>query len=301
MAAVCLDNNPLGTMSSDQQSSSSSGDEENETWDTKWTDFTLVVDTGEELKCHKMVLAKFSTFFQTMLKTSCEETAINKMHAKHFSLETVTTYLEYLYADLEWLPDQDLYRRKFDKTQITPELMKMCHIYETNSLHEECLKYLMGNICEDNAVDIWIEAERCENQDLKDLAMEFIAMKKGDICNIPGMEEAYSRPKMMKNLVDYCAARMDEDHEEETINIKVVLDRDSDRCHQVEVSVKPSDTVGALKFSVIKMRANEHQRKTNPNFRIFLSADKSQEDLKDDRKLTSYDIQDGSYLVMTNY
>merc|ERR1719295_1763974 len=99
---------------------------------------------------------------------------------------------------------------------------------------------------------------------------------------------------MMKNLVDFCAAPKDGDNEEETIKIKVILDRDSDRCHEVEVSVKPSDTVGALKFSVIKMRANEHQRKTNPNLRIFFrSFFKSQEEMKDDRKLSSYDIQDG--------
>ena len=31
-----------------------------ETWNTKWADFVIVVKTGEELKCHKVLIAKAS-------------------------------------------------------------------------------------------------------------------------------------------------------------------------------------------------------------------------------------------------
>ena len=69
-----------------------------ETWDTRWSDFAIVVDTGEELKCHKVVLAQCSPFFDTMLSSNLEETKNNKMEAKDFSLETVRTFLEFVYA-----------------------------------------------------------------------------------------------------------------------------------------------------------------------------------------------------------
>ena len=67
-----------------------------ETWDTRWSDFSVVVATGEELRCHKVLLAKCSPFFDAMLSSNLEETKNSKMEAKEFSLETVRTFLEFV-------------------------------------------------------------------------------------------------------------------------------------------------------------------------------------------------------------
>merc|ERR1719206_632650 len=138
-----------------------------------------------------------------MLSSTCEETNTSKMSLKDFSLETVTSFLKYIYADFEWIPEQNVYKKMFDNKQITPELMKMCHIYEVKTLHKECCKYLKENICDSNAVGIWIEAERCEDEDLKDLAIKHIAKKNEIISKIPGMEQAYQCPDLVKSLVEF--------------------------------------------------------------------------------------------------
>ena len=98
-----------------------------EMWNTKWADFAIVVKTGEELKCHKVVLAKASTYIEEMLSSQDQQT--NKFEVKEFSLETVSSFLEYIYTDYEWVPMQAVYKKQFDQTKFTPELISLCHTY----------------------------------------------------------------------------------------------------------------------------------------------------------------------------
>ena len=177
-----------------------------ETWNTKWADFSLITETGEEFKCHKVVLAKESKFFEAMLLSDCKETKTNKMKVKDFSLETVTTFLEYIYAGLKW--NSYFYTKQFDKAKITLELMRFCHTYKVEGLSGECSNQLGKNIDEDNVVSIWMEAEKFEATNLKDYALQYIAKLGQDIASLPGIEEAYRHPKLMKGLVDYMARRL---------------------------------------------------------------------------------------------
>merc|ERR1712029_782615 len=64
-----------------------------ETWDTRWSDFAIVADSDEVLRCHKVLLAKCSPFFDAMLSSNLEETKNSKMEAKEYSLGTVKTFL----------------------------------------------------------------------------------------------------------------------------------------------------------------------------------------------------------------
>jgi len=178
-----------------------------EPWNTKWPDFTLVLETGEELKCHKMMLARSSPFFEAMLSTDCEETRTNRMIVKEIGLETVMAFLEYIYAEQEWMAkqDEDVYTFKFDKAKMTPELMKLAHMYDVKSLHHQCVDYLWQNICDDNAVGIWIEAERCKDSDLIKCVLKYIASKSGEIPNLPRMKEAFKSPKLMEHLSVFLA------------------------------------------------------------------------------------------------
>ena len=187
-------------MTSNQQSNGNV-----ETWSTKWSDFALVVKTGEELKCHKVVLAKASPYLEGMLSSDCEDTESDKIEAKEFSLETVSAFLEYIYADYERIPKQDVYKKLFDKTKITTQLMRMCHTYQVNSLLEKCSEHLMTVITENNLVSIWMEAERCDITDLKKTALDCIIKKKEQIGSLPGIEEVYKSPELVKSLVNFMA------------------------------------------------------------------------------------------------
>ena len=123
-----------------------------EPWNTKWPDFTLVLETGEELKCHKMMLARSSPFFEAMLSTDCEETRNNRMIVKEIGLEAVKAFLEYIYAEQDWMAEQEesmckiKYMIKFDTAKLTPELMKLAHMYDVKTLHCQCVDYLKKNI-----------------------------------------------------------------------------------------------------------------------------------------------------------
>jgi len=243
--------------------------------------------------CHKTVLVKCSPFFKAMLSLDCEETMNNRMKVKDFSVEVVVTFLEYLYAEYERIPEQDVYKRKFDKTRITPQLMKMCHMYQVESLHQECLKYLMENISDANAVGTWIEAERCESKDLKHLAIKHIAKKKEHIHSIPGMDETYQCPELMKSMVEFLSSRSAEDFFEKSIKVMV---KHKKQKVAVEVYIKPSDTVMALKDAYVLARWKEG---TNTK-RSFLAVDENGIELEDNRTLESYNIKEKAVITTKN-
>jgi len=179
-----------------------------ETWNTKWADFSLITETGEELKCHRVMLAKESKLFEAMLPSDCKETKTNKMNVRDFSLKTVFTFLEYIYAGLEW--NSFFYRKQFDKAKITIELMRFCHTYKVEGLLGECSNHLCHTIEKDNVVSLWIAAESCKAKSLKDEALDYMSNLGQAIATLPGIEDAYKCPQLMKSLVDYMARRIKE-------------------------------------------------------------------------------------------
>merc|ERR1719206_184354 len=230
-----------------------------------------------------------------MLSSTCEETNTSKMSLKDFSLETVTSFLKYIYADFEWIPEQNVHKKMFNNKQITPELMKMCHMYEVKTLHKECCKYLKENICDSNAVGIWIEAERCEDEDLKDLAIKHIAKKNENISKVPGMDEAYQCPDLVKSLVEFYGRRFGELDLENKSNIKVkIWLYNEPLCIHRDVSVKKSDTVMALKEAYVLNRW-KNGLKTEPHFKLLNSNDL---ELAEDRPLAYYGISDGTVVYI---
>ena len=64
--------------------------------ETKYTDFCLKVDSGEEFKCHKIMLARSSSFFRAMLENEFLETKNNCVKVAEFKAETVLHFLGHL-------------------------------------------------------------------------------------------------------------------------------------------------------------------------------------------------------------
>jgi len=121
-------------------------------WDDYLSDFTLVLDSGERLKCHKLVLANASPVLKTMLMTEMKEAKTNEMNMRGFTLETVTGFLRYIYADAASVSWKYLFRNenneitwRFEKDfsikdfgEPSPQLMRLAHMYEMKDLVMIC-------------------------------------------------------------------------------------------------------------------------------------------------------------------
>ena len=67
----------------------------------EFSDFTIVCENGQEVKCHKIMLAKASPVFCRMMRKDCTETKTNKIQLAEFDQETVESFLDYNYAEQE--------------------------------------------------------------------------------------------------------------------------------------------------------------------------------------------------------
>jgi len=247
-----------------------------ETWDTRWADFALMVDTGEELKCHKTMLANCSPFFDAMLSSDCEETKNGKMKAKDYCLETVTTFLEQVYAIF-------LNKKGVEENKLTPELMRMCHMYQLQDLFKLTVDHLMKNIRDTNAVGLWFEAEKINNEEMKTSVINFIANKKKDIAYLADVDEAYKCPELMKSLV---ASLVGNDGQIITLRVGP---------KGTKFYVSSSDTVKRLKEIIYDPDTPpEALEEVFRNAIQTIELLKGTEKLLDHRTFESYGIQDGS-------
>jgi len=165
-----------------------------ETWDTRWSDFAIVADSDEVLRCHKVLLAKCSPFFDAMLSSKLEETKNSQMEAKEFGLETLKTFLEYVYAKA--------FGEDFDEGKIAPELIRLCHVYQVKGLFDLTMNHLKKNISDSNAVAIWFEAEKIKNEALQDCAIKYIRSRGKNISHVTDIDKAYNSPELVKSFVE---------------------------------------------------------------------------------------------------
>jgi len=249
-----------------------------EKWGTKWADFALVVDTGEELSCHKLVLAQNSPFFEAMLSSDYEETKSNKMKVKDFSLVTVTTFLEYLYIGQV--------NKGLDKAKITPELMRLSHMYDVQCLYDMTTNHLKENISDTNAVKLWFEAEKIDNEDLKNSAVEYIANQKEDIASWADVDAAYECPELMKSIFA-CMAKG------KVVTVQVEYEN-----HHYAVPININDSVESFIEVAFREVQKEWAVSEEQVQKWLLCGRMHCKDiglLDDDRTLKSYGFVDGEY------
>jgi len=141
---------------------SNSGEESNTPWDDFLSDFTLVVDSGGRIKCHKLVLAKCSPVFKAMLQTNMVEVKTNQMKMSGFDLETVRLFLEYTYSSKN-MSEHDFDIKNFKNVK----LLKMAHQYQIKDLEEECIFWMQRNDDIQCALDIWNVGEELDIKELK--------------------------------------------------------------------------------------------------------------------------------------
>jgi len=159
-------------------------------WDDFLSDFTLILDSGERLKCHKRELSKASPVLKTMLMTEMKETKTSEMHMTGVDLETATNLMQYVYAGessvqtskaMETLSGQSAMEMRYDrqvfikdfgkKLNLSPELMRLAHMYQVQGLVDLCEDRLKATKPAGNpwtADDIRKLAKDIDNKTLKD-------------------------------------------------------------------------------------------------------------------------------------
>jgi len=158
-------------------------------WDDFLSDFTLILDSGERLKCHKRDLAKASPVLKTMLMADMKETKTNEMHITGVDLETVTNLLQYVYAgetvafsrsivkDMRY--ENNFFYKDFgNKLNLSPKLMRLAHMYQVQGLVDLCEDKLKNTKPAGNpwtTDDIKKLAKDLDNQALKDCSDMWLA------------------------------------------------------------------------------------------------------------------------------
>lgn len=183
-------------------------------WSQFFTDFAVVTKPGREFKVHKHVLAENSEFFKRLLSSECVETFSNKVKVEHFEEDTVIAFLEYIYApvrDKQTIglvrdvagSDDYIYKRSFDLKKLTIDLLDMGHMYQVEDLQMDCAEHLKNNICDENVMDTWMAAEKCNLKSLSSKAIKHIANRPEDkkLMEVPGITEAFTNQDHLKDLV----------------------------------------------------------------------------------------------------
>lgn len=260
----------------------------------EFSDFTLVLKNGQEIKCHKIILSKVSPFFSAMLRQDCAETRTNKMEVTEFEPDTVKSFVDFLYGILDMIPVGDLYWKEFDEKKLTPELLRLSHMYQVKDLEDKCIQYLMKTIEDSVAVDIWSAAETIGNEDLKKVALNHFGKKSsGQLLQVPGLEESFQSLQLVKSLVTYLA----QPKPPVTIGIQVhCINAKRNMTQKVSIAkgnVKVTDTVRTLRLLISEALIRTEFRCKRGSLRKKISEDP----LVESRTLQSYNLEDEEKLV----
>jgi len=174
-----------------------------------------------------------------------------------FEPDTVKSFLDYIYADLDRVPNQDLFKKKFDDKRLTSDLLRMSHLYEVTIIQEKCVEHLKKSIVDENVVDICFAAETTGSESLKKAALNHIGKKREKILDIPRMDEVYESPLLVKSLVTHLSGQMSRqnvisvDLEEIFADVTCTgLEDSQDVKKRLLFAVKPSDTFATLRTMV---------------------------------------------------
>jgi len=278
----------------------------------EFSDFTLVLKNGRKLKCHKVKLAEASPFFRTMLRQDCLETQNNQMKVTEYNPDTVETFLNYIYADLDLAKDQDnlidnrcrssahiQWTMKIDKRKLTPELLKMCHNYEVKDLQDLCVRHLLNSIDDSNVVDIWMAAETIDNDKLREGALDYLGNQRNKLLDVPGLEESLESSHLAKSLVKFISHRILPSTSSDLITVKVECRRAGSRTYldTRHIEAKLGDSVKVLRLLINDDMDKDctFKFKAEPgSLGVWKSGDYTTSALEEHRTLAYYDLTDQS-------
>jgi len=242
-------------------------------WNQKFTDFAIVLKSGQKLGVHQFILANNSEVFEAMLTKDMEETSRKEMSLEHFEDEAVIRFLEYLYAgkinDPKIIQDiragigtnEYIYKRNFDCKKLSIDLLEMAHMYEVKDLEMDCVEYLKKNICDNNVMEVWMGAESLELKGLVSEALNYLLDRPQGktLKDVPGFTEALQMcEKPIQNLIEILscqnsilkASLKEELKKPRSFNVTVIRKPPypsvTDKGWTAEFCVLPTDKIGKL-------------------------------------------------------
>jgi len=211
-------------------------------WNDELSDFTLTLDTGEKIKCHKFVLAKFSPVMKAMLTIDMVEARTNQMYLTGYDMATVTTFLELAY-DKESMRGFGLSAQgvvvnwgmcELDRGKFSVALLKMADYYQVSDLRAICIANLKRNV--QSIPDIWKTAEELDIMELKlsdDSIMRYVSEDKLSLLSNRGNPflECHSCKNVTENPTFLIKCR-------HCNHYKYIVDRPKDCCNISKPSYK---------------------------------------------------------------
>jgi len=157
-------------------------------WNDELSDFTLILDTSENIKCHKAFLAKASPVMKSMLTSNMLEARTNQMKLTGYDLETVTSFLEFVYGDyaqsFEITDDRAVERgmHEFNRKGLTVALLRLADQYQVQDLRAFCIANLKRSSDLEILADTWKAAKELDIEELKlsnESIMRYVSEAKG--------------------------------------------------------------------------------------------------------------------------
>jgi len=161
----------------------------------EWSDFTVVLESGQQLRCHKVTLAKWSPALEAMLKTECVETQNGEIKIRGYDDKTVKAFIEYLYQG------------KLTPDRYTIELLRIADQYQVKRFFTDSFKALdileslIKTFRDDNVVEFWQLAEAHGASNLRVNALLHIVRKGKKLLTLKGMETMEA--EKLKTLLEY--------------------------------------------------------------------------------------------------
>ena len=133
------------------------------------TDFEVVVG-GRTFRCHKVVLAALSDYFQAMFTSRMKETVENKCVLSDVEPEVFENILDLIYDE-----SGDKVNHFMKNTpHATDEYLRISIMLQMKFLQDLCLKKIKVNLKVQNCIEIWKMGKTLQMEGLQELGFDYV-------------------------------------------------------------------------------------------------------------------------------
>jgi hypothetical protein len=155
-----------------------------------FADATLLCE-GEEIRCHRVILAARSGLFETMFtQNDFKEGASKQVKVKEMPLATLKAMIDYIYSN------------QFDLETDISALFSAAHLYRINGLVVRCVDIMINTLAVENAAEFFFKGFLTDNTALKTGAMDFIIKNFAAVKTTDGWANFMEPTKSSKALED---------------------------------------------------------------------------------------------------
>lgn len=141
------------------------------------TDVTVCV-RRRQFKCHKLILATSSPYFNAMFQSGLRESIENRVFIRNLDEKTVQTVIEYIYSGSVTI--------SWDNVE---EVLEAGNLFQVEALKDRCVQFLKRNLEPSNCIGVWRLGEKLNCGSLASVAKDMILSSFSQAC---GHEEFLS-------------------------------------------------------------------------------------------------------------